>query len=88
MEAPLQIKLSDKDGILRRRDLQPADIVARDCNDAYLCQLLLLPAAFALPGHIQLQCLDNPAHALEVESLAEGKVRGLGETEDKLVTHQ
>jgi hypothetical protein len=88
LKAALQEKLSDKDGIDRRRGLQPAGIVARDCDDAYLCQLPLLPEAFALPGHIQLQRLDDRPHALEIEPLEKGEVLGMGETEDELVIHE
>src|SRR6266446_2720210 len=74
--------------INKYRGSQTSHIVARDCNDAYLCQPPLLPEAFALPGHIQLQRLDDRAHALEVEPLTEGEVRELGEPEDELVTHE
>jgi hypothetical protein len=50
LEAPLHIKRSDKDRILRRRGLQPADIVARDRNNAYICQLPLLPQSLRAAG--------------------------------------
>ena len=43
LEAPVQIKLPEKDGIPCRRSLQPADIFTGDHDDANLSQLPLAP---------------------------------------------
>lgn len=78
LEPPLQMKLPEKDGTVRRRSLHPADIFAGQRDDPNLRHPPLACKTFMLPNHVQTKCFDNLAHALEVEPLAKGKILRTG----------
>jgi len=59
LETSVQIELPEKDRVVRRRGLQPADIFVCRGDDADLCRLPLASEALALACHVQVQCLDD-----------------------------
>jgi len=74
LAASAQIKLFEKDDIVRRFGLEPANILTSHRDDPDLSQQPLKREALAMPFQAKIKRLDDLAHALEVEALAENEI--------------
>src|SRR5208282_4881104 len=74
LESSCQIEFAKKDGFVCRCCLQPARILASDCDNANLFQLPLTSKTLVLPCHIKAKGFNDPAHTLEEKSLAKLEV--------------
>src|SRR5262249_41861393 len=87
LAASAQIKLFEKDDIVRRFGLEPANIHTSHRDDPDLSQQPLKREVLAMPRRIKIKCLDDPAHALEVEAPAENEIFRFGWAECEAARH-
>jgi len=81
LERGVDIKLAEEEGVRLRAPLEPANVLAVECDDADFPNFPLFGEFRFVRGTVELEGFEEPGIQLEIELLAEGVVRGDGGAE-------